>query len=141
MAEHGGSLVFGFSRALVVGFRRGLLLRDHSGEGKLIRLTLIGGGRQRSPATVRRLGWSLVTVRVASGEALAPRTCTEASSNSPLAARPINCSERQRKIRIWWLPRVRRVFDLRLKIRTMGGAIYRVLDKNIVGKDSNTFLV
>jgi hypothetical protein len=37
-------------------FRWGLLLRDHSDEGNLIRLTLIGEGRQRSPAMVRRLG-------------------------------------------------------------------------------------
>jgi hypothetical protein len=55
MAERGGSLEFRFSRAMVVGFRRGLLLRDHNDEGNLIRPTLIGGGRQRNPATVRWL--------------------------------------------------------------------------------------
>jgi hypothetical protein len=31
------------------------------------------------------------------GGAPAPRTCVEASSSSPLASRPINCSERRRK--------------------------------------------
>jgi hypothetical protein len=56
MAERGGSPEFGFSRAMVVGFRCGLLLRDHNDEGNSIRLTLIGGGRQRSLATVRWLG-------------------------------------------------------------------------------------
>jgi hypothetical protein len=48
-------------------------------------------------ATEWRLGWCLVTVRAASGEASAPRTCAEAYSSSPLASRPINCSERQWK--------------------------------------------
>jgi hypothetical protein len=124
-AEHGGSPEFGFSRATVVDFRWGLLLRDHSSEGNLIRLTIIGGGRYRSPATVRRLGRCLVMVRAVSGEASAPRTCVEASSSSLLASQPINCSERRWKTRIWWLPRVRRVLDLRPKIHTIGGAIYR----------------
>jgi hypothetical protein len=79
----------------------------------------------RRAATVRRLGRCLMTVRAASGEALAPRTCTEASLNSLLASRPTNCSEWQWKTRIWWLPRVQRVLVLRPKIRTIGGAIYR----------------
>jgi hypothetical protein len=57
MAERGGSPEFGFSRAMAVGFRWGLLLWDISYEGNSIRLTLIGGGRQQSPATVRWLGW------------------------------------------------------------------------------------
>jgi hypothetical protein len=112
-------------RATVVGFQWGLLLRDHSGEGNFIRLTLISGGWQRSPAMVRRLDRCLVTVRAASGEDSAPRTCDVASSNSLLASQPINVSERQRKTQIWWLPRVRRVLDLWPKIHTIGGAIYR----------------
>jgi hypothetical protein len=102
-----------------------LLLRDHSDEGNLIMLTLIGRGRQRNPATVRQLGRCLMTVRAASGEASAPRTCAEASSSSLLASRPMNCSEQRQKTQIWWLPRVRRVLDLRQKICTIGGAIYR----------------
>jgi hypothetical protein len=74
---------------------------------------------------VRRLDRCLVTVRAASGEDSAPRTCDVASSNSLLASQPINVSERQRKTQIWWLPRVRRVLDLWPKIHTIGGAIYR----------------
>jgi hypothetical protein len=85
-AERGGSPEFKFSRVTVVGFRLGLLLRDHSDEGNLVMLTLIGGERQRSPATVRRLSRCLVTVRAASGEASALRTCAEASLNSLLAS-------------------------------------------------------
>jgi hypothetical protein len=53
-------------------------------------LTLISGERQRSPPTVRRLGRCLSTVRAASGEASAPRTCAKASSSSLLASRPTN---------------------------------------------------
>jgi hypothetical protein len=83
-------------------------------------LTLIDGERQRSPAMVRRLGRCLSTVRVASGEASASRTCTKASLSSILASRPTNCSDRLR-----WLPRVRHVIDLRPKIRTICGAIYK----------------
>jgi hypothetical protein len=74
---------------------------------------------------VRRLGWCLVTVRAAVGEASAPRMCVEASSSSLLASRLINCSERGRKTQIWWLHRVQRVLDLQPKIHTIGGAIYR----------------
>jgi hypothetical protein len=59
------------------------------------------------------------------GGAPAPRTYAEASSSSPLASQPINCSKRRRKTRIWWLPMVQWVLDLRLKIRTMGDVIYR----------------
>jgi hypothetical protein len=59
------------------------------------------------------------------GEASAPRTCTKASSSSLLASRPTNCSDRRQKTRIWWLPMVRRVLDLRLKICTICGTIYR----------------
>jgi hypothetical protein len=66
MAERGGSPEFQFSRAMVVSFQWGLLLRGHSGEGNTIMLTLIGGGRQRSPATVRRLGWLQVSTCAAS---------------------------------------------------------------------------
>jgi hypothetical protein len=124
-AERGGSPEFRFSRATVVGFRWGLLLWDHNDEGNLIRLTLIDGGWQWSAATVRQLGWCLVTVRVASGEASAPSTCAKASSSSLLASRPVNCPERRQKTRIWWLPRVRRVLELWPKIRTIGSAIYR----------------
>jgi hypothetical protein len=97
MAEHHGLPEFKFSWAMVVGFWWGFLVRDHIDEGNLIRLTLIGGGRQRSLATVRRLSWCLVMERSSSGEASATRMCAEASSSSPLASRPINCSERRRK--------------------------------------------
>jgi hypothetical protein len=72
----------------------------------------------------RRLGRCLATVRAASGEALTPRTCTKASLSSLLASRPTNWSERRWKTRIWWLPRVRRVLYLRLKIRTLCGGIF-----------------
>jgi hypothetical protein len=81
--------------------------------------------RQRSPATVRRLGRCLSTLRTTSGEASAPRTCAKASLSSLLASRPTNCSNRRWKTRIWWLPRVRRVLYLRPKIHTICGAIYR----------------
>jgi hypothetical protein len=70
-------------------------LQDHSDEGNSIMLTLIGGERQRSPTTVRQLGRCLATLRAASGEASALRTCAEASLNSLLASRPTNCSERR----------------------------------------------
>jgi hypothetical protein len=123
-AECGSSSEFKFSRATVVGFRRGLLLRDHSDEGNVIMLTLIGGERQRSLAMVRQLGRCLALARAASGEASAPRTCAKASSSSLLASRPTNCSERRRKTRIWWLPSVRRVLDFWLKIHTICGTIY-----------------
>jgi hypothetical protein len=122
--ERGGSSEFEFSEAMVVGFWWGLLLRDHRNEGNLIMLTIFGGGRQWSLAMVRWLGQCLVTVRAASGEALTPKTCAEASSNSLLAFRPTNCFERRRKTRIWWPPRVSRVLDLQSKIRTIGSAIY-----------------
>jgi hypothetical protein len=112
MVERGSSPEFEFSRATLACFRWNLLWRDHNAEGILIMLTLIGGERQRSPATVRRLGRCLAMVRAASGEVSAPRTCAEASSSSLLASRPINCSERRWKTRIWWLPRVGRVLDL-----------------------------
>jgi hypothetical protein len=116
---------FEFSQATVVGFRWGLLLRDHSDEGNVFMLTLIGGEWQRSPAMVRRLGQCLSTVRVASGEASAPRTCAKASFSSLLASRSSNCSDRRWKTWIWWLPWVRWVLDLRPKICTICGAIYR----------------
>jgi hypothetical protein len=109
----------------VVSFWWGLFLRDHSDEGNVFMLTLIGGERQRSPATVRRLGRCLLTVRAAFGEASAPRACAKASSSSLLASRPTNCSDRRWKTWIWWLPRVRRVLDLRPKIRTICDATYR----------------
>jgi hypothetical protein len=124
-AESGGSPESEFSRATVVSFWWGLLLRDHIDEGNMFMLALIGGERQRSPATVRRLGRCLLTVRAASGEASAPRTCAKASLSSLLASRLTNYSDRQQKTWIWWLPRVRRVLDLRPKIRTICGAIYR----------------
>jgi hypothetical protein len=98
---------------------------DHSNEGNVFMLTLIGRERQWSPAMVRRLGRCLSTVRAASGEALAPWMCANASLSSLLASRPTNCSDRWRKTRIWWRPRVRRVLVLRPKICTTGGAIYR----------------
>jgi hypothetical protein len=44
--------------------------------------------------------WFRQTTTVAGsplGGASAPRTCVEASSSSPLASRPINCSERRWK--------------------------------------------
>jgi hypothetical protein len=105
----------------------GLLLRDHNDEGDVFILTLIGGERQRSPTTVRRLGRCLSMVRAAPGEASALRTCAKASLSSLLASRPTNCSNWWRKTQIWWLPRVRRVLDLRPKICTICGAIYRGL--------------
>jgi hypothetical protein len=74
---------------------------------------------------VRQLGRCLVMVRAASGDASTPGTYTDASSSSLLASRPFNCSDRQRKTQIWWLPRVRRVLDLQPKICTICGAIYR----------------
>jgi hypothetical protein len=123
-AEHGGSPEFESSRAMVVGFWWGLLLQDHSDEENVFMLTLINGEWQRSPAMVRRLGRCLSTVRVASSEASAPRTCAKASSSSLLASRQTNCSDRWRKTRIWWLPRVQRVLDLWPKIHTICGAIY-----------------
>jgi hypothetical protein len=97
---------------------------DHSDEGNSIMLTLIGGERQRSLATVRQLGRCLAMVRAASGEASVPRTYAEASLNSLLASRLTNCSERRWKSQIWWLPRVQQVLDLRSKIFTICGAIY-----------------
>jgi hypothetical protein len=88
-------------------------------------LTLIGGERQWSPAMVRLLGRCLAMVRAASIEALAPRMYAKASSSSLLASGLTNCSDWWQKTQIWWLPRVRRVLDLRPKIRTICGAIYR----------------
>jgi hypothetical protein len=93
--------------------------------GNMFMLTLIGGERQWSPATVRRLGRCLVMVRVASGEASAPRTCAKASSSSLPASQPTNWSDQRRKTRIWWLRRVQRVLDLRPKIHTICDTIYR----------------
>jgi hypothetical protein len=52
----------------------------------VIMITLIGGERQRSPTTVRRLGRCLATVRAGSGEASAPRTCVKASLSSLIAS-------------------------------------------------------
>jgi hypothetical protein len=125
MAERRGSPEFEFSRATVVGFRWGLLLRDHSDEGNVFILTLIGGERQRSPAMVRRRSRCMLTVRAASGEASTSRTCAKASSSSLLASRLTSCSDRWQKTQIWWLPRVWRVLDLRPKIRTICSVIYR----------------
>jgi hypothetical protein len=116
---------FEFSRAMVVGFWWGLLLWDHNDEGNAFMLTLIGGERQRSPATVRWLDRCLAMVRVASSEASAPRTCAKAFLSSLLASRPTNCANQWQKTQIWWLPKVWRVLDLRPKIHTICGAIYR----------------
>jgi hypothetical protein len=88
-------------------------------------LTLIDGERKRSPTTVRRLGRCLSTVTAASGEASAPRTCAKVSLSSHQASRPINCFDRWRKTRIWWLPRAQWVVELQPKIWTICGAIYR----------------
>jgi hypothetical protein len=90
-----------------------------------MRFAPMGSQRQQSPATVRQLGRCLSTLRVASGEASGPRTCAKASLSSLLASRPTNCSDRRWKSQIWWLPRVWRVLDLRPKIRTICGAIYK----------------
>jgi hypothetical protein len=76
---------------------RFFFLRDHNDEGNVFMLTLIGGERQRSPATVRSLNRCLSMVRAASGEASAPRTCAKASSSSLLVSRPTNCSDRRWK--------------------------------------------
>jgi hypothetical protein len=81
--------------------------------------------KQRRAAMVWRLGRWLATVRAASVEALALRTCAKASSSSLLASRSTNCFEWWWKTRIWWLPRVRQVLDLRSKIQSICGAIYR----------------
>jgi hypothetical protein len=121
----GDSPEFEFSWATVVGFQWGLLLLDHSNEGNVIMLTIIGGERQRGPAMVRQLGGCLATVRAAFGKASALRTCAKACSTSLIAPRPTNCSKQWQKTRIWWLPRVWRVLDLRPKIHTICGAIYR----------------
>jgi hypothetical protein len=59
-----------------------------SDEGNVFLLTLISG---------ERLNRCLSTVRVASGEASAPRTCAKASLNSLLASRPTICSDWRRK--------------------------------------------
>jgi hypothetical protein len=72
-AERGGSPEFEFSRATVVIFWWGLLLRNHIDEGNVFMLTLIGGEWQRSPAMVKRLDRCLSTVRTASSDASAPR--------------------------------------------------------------------
>jgi hypothetical protein len=124
-AKHSGSLEFEFSRASVVGFQEDLLLRDHSDDENVFMLSLIDGERQRSSATVRWLGRCLSTKRAASSEASAQRMCSKASLSSLLASRSTNCSDRRRKTQIWWLPRVRRVLDLRPKIRTICGTICR----------------
>jgi hypothetical protein len=124
-AERDGSPEFEFSRATVIGFRWGLLLRDHSDEGNMFMLTLIGGEQQQSPTMVRWLGWCLSTVRAASGEASALRTCTKSSLSSLLASQPTNCSDPWWKTWIWWLPRVWRVLDLWPKNHTICGAIYK----------------
>jgi hypothetical protein len=121
----GGSPEFKFSRATVVGFRCGLLLQDHSDEGNVFMLTLMGGERQRSPAMVRLLGRCMSMVRAASGEASAPRMCAKASLSSLLTSWPTTCSDRWWKTWIWWLPWVRWVLDLWVKIRTICSAIYR----------------
>jgi hypothetical protein len=97
----------------------------HIDEGNMFMLTLIGGERQRSSTVVRRLGQCVSMVRTASGEASALRTCAKASLSSLLASRLTNCSDRWRKTQIRWLPRVWRVLDLRPKICTICGAIYR----------------
>jgi hypothetical protein len=43
----------------------------------------------------------------------------------PSSSRMTNCFDRWRKTWIWWLLRLRQVLDLRLKICTIYGAIYR----------------
>jgi hypothetical protein len=120
----GAAPAHAFSRATMVDFRWGLLLCDHSDEGNVFMLTLIDEEQQRSAARVRWLGRCLSTVRVASGEASAPRTCAKASSSSLLPSRLTNCSDRQQKTQIWCLPRVRWVLDLQPKIHTIRDAIY-----------------
>jgi hypothetical protein len=49
------------------------------------------------PAVTSQFDQTSTVARSPLGGAPAPRTCTEASSTSPLASRPINCSERRRK--------------------------------------------
>jgi hypothetical protein len=123
-AKRGSSLEFEFSWATVVSFLWGLLLQDHNNEGNVSMLALISGERQRSQATVRWLGQCLSTVRAASDDASAPRTCAKASSSSLLASRSTNCSDWRWKTRIWCLPRVRQVLDLRPTNRTICDARY-----------------
>jgi hypothetical protein len=67
MAERGCSLEYRFSRVMVVGFRWGLLLRDHNDEGNSFMLTLVGGGRQWGLAMVRWLSWLQVSMGMNSG--------------------------------------------------------------------------
>jgi hypothetical protein len=93
--------------------------------GEHVYANLIQRRAATKPGTVRRLSRCLSTVRAASGEASAPRTCAKASLSSLLASRPTNCSNQRWKTRIWWLHMVRRVLVLRSKIRTTCGAIYR----------------
>jgi hypothetical protein len=50
---------------------------DHNDEENMFMLTLIGREGQQSPAMVRQVGRCLSTVRAASGEASAARTCTK----------------------------------------------------------------
>jgi hypothetical protein len=73
-------------------------------------LTLIGGERQRSPAMVRQLGRCLSTVRVASGEASAPRMAEASSFSTDQLLR--SAAENLNLV----APRVRRVLHLRSKI-------------------------
>jgi hypothetical protein len=66
-AERGGSPKFEFSRATVVGFRWGLLLRDHSDKGNVFMLTLIGRERPVLVGGEGGLRWSFGTKDVRQG--------------------------------------------------------------------------
>jgi hypothetical protein len=79
MAERGGSPEFEFSQVMVVSFQWGLFLRDYSGEGNSIMLTLIGRGRQPSLAMMRQLGWLQVSSCTASNGVLFLRIGSEPS--------------------------------------------------------------
>jgi hypothetical protein len=109
MAERGGLLGFRFSRAMVVGFRWGLLLWERNDKGNSFMLTLFGVGWQRGLAMARWLGWPRVTMCAASDGALASRTGWEPSLRPPLAPCTAQLLQETVKDRVRWSSRVQRV--------------------------------
>jgi hypothetical protein len=93
--------------------------------GERVYANLNGQRAATKPSNMKMLNRWLSTMGAASGEASVPRMCAEASLSFLLASRPTNCSDRRWKTRIYWPPRVRWVLELRLKIPTICGAIYR----------------
>jgi hypothetical protein len=96
---------------------------------------------QRRAATVRRFGRCLVTVRAASGEALTPRTCAKASSSSLLASRRPIALNGGRKLEFGGYLGFGRFLTCSRKFALYAALYIGVLDRIVVGKDSNTFLV